>query len=190
MLPSSFCREMQLWVCVRSAQRPSSLSPGAPQRHARGSVSLADQEPGEGWCTDPARVDLVLSWGPSLQPVRSLLPPGPGSLHLGVCVVPSLLLQVPIEGLGVLSPPAELVRSKHLDCLGAVLGKGCPQGLPRTESPAFWSGCPSAPPLCSEPASRLWSVSFAPLFPCKPPSADPSGWGARVPSWVAHILVS
>lgn len=135
-------------------------------------------------------VDLVLSWGPSLQPVRSLLPPGPGSLHLGVCVVPSLLLQVPIEGLGVLSPPAELVRSKHLDCLGAVLGKGCPQGLPRTESPAFWSGCPSAPPLCSEPASRLWSVSFAPLFPCKPPSADPSGWGARVPSWVAHILVS
>lgn len=126
-------------------------------------------------------VDLVLSWGPSLQPVRSLLPPGPGSLHLGVCVVPSLLLQVPIEGLGVLSPPVELVRSKHLDCLGAVLGKGCPQGLPLTESPSFWSGCPSAPPLCSEPASRLWSVSFASPFFLQASQCRPLWVGSKGP---------
>ena len=85
-------------------------------------------------------VACVLFWESSRQPVRSLLGPLADSLN-------SLCVQMPVWS---------LIQS----CAG--WAEGGPVGPPPTGNSALWSGSPSAPRLCSEPASCL--CLHCPLF--------------------------
>ena len=85
------------------------------------------------WSLLSPGVDRVLSWGSPRQPLRSLLAPLADSLN-------PLCVQMQIWS---------LIQS----CAG--WAKQVPVGPPSTGSSALWSGSPSAPRLCSVPASCL-----------------------------------